>query len=320
MKDRHLTRRIASPPARLSASDRVGAVLEETRTLEDEARLLEEALPPLQARLDAAVRPLVDGVEQTRRALFVLVERRILSASGRERRFVREATELLRHLAADLEERFGVVVRSAILRDGPEDGEPGEDDGAWSPDAWERSSGPERPRSPSRPARGRGVVDPEVAARGIYRSLARELHPDKTTDDAERTRRTSLMQELTAAWRDRDLSSLLRLLHAHGSEDAREGALDERSLEAVLRGLEEERDRLRARVRALRHQWLPEGAVDWMPLVRDPKLFERALRRAKRIPREELEQMLRLKALFARASGLEEFLDEVPWEDWPSVV
>jgi hypothetical protein len=73
-------------------------------------------------------------------------------------------------------------------------------------------------------------------------------------------------------------------------------------------------------VRELRHPWLPEGAVDWMPLVRDPKLFERALRRARRIPREELEQMLRLKALFARPGGLEEFLDEVPWEDWPSVV
>lgn len=321
MVEEHGIRPLRGPsslPVRSGISERIGSVLEETRLLETDARFLEGALPPLQARLEAATRPLLDGIVVARRALFALVERRILSSPPRDRRFAREATELLRHIAADLQERFGVALRSGAL-DGPaQDADPDDDEGAWDHEAWERVAEPARRPPPAR--RARGAPDPETAARGIYHSLARELHPDKTADEAERTRRTALMQELTGAWRERDLPALLRLLHAHGSDAAKDGALDERSLEAVLRGIEEERDRLRRRLRELRHGFLPEGATDWMPLARDPKLFERALRRAKRAPREELEQMLRLKAIFARPGGIEEFLDEVPWEDWPAVL
>lgn len=300
-------------------SERIGAILEETRRIEEEIELLEGGRPTLEARLDAATRPLIDAVIQARRELALLAERRILSAGPRERRLVREATELLRHLAGDLEERFGVRIRSAFL-DADAEEEFDEEDGAWDHDAWERVARPQERSAPvHRPRRG-APLDPEAAARGIYRNLARELHPDKTRDEEERLRRTELMQSLTTAWRDRDLPALLRLLHTHGSDEAKAGSLDDATLKATLQGMEETRDRLRRRLQELRHQGLPGGAVDWLLLVRDPKLFERTLRREKRIPREELEQMLRLKALFARPGGIEEFLDEVPWEDWPSVL
>lgn len=288
--------------------------------LERDVRLLEEGIPPLQARLEAATRPVVESVVEARRAMAHLIERRILSASSRDRRFVREATELLRHVAADLEERFGVVLGSSLLHGRSPDREPDEDGDVELQEAKWEDSWPERDREPRAPGRHRVPPDPEVAARGIYRSLAREFHPDKTTDADERVRRTGLMQDLSVAWSDRDLAKLLGLLHAHGSDEARADALDEASLAAALRGVEENRDRLRSRLRDLRHSFLPDGATDWALLVRDPKLFERILRREKRIPREELEQILRLKAIFARPGGLEEFLDEVPWEDWPTVL
>lgn len=310
--------RVAPPvrTSRASLSERIGEALEETRRLEEEVRFLEDALPPLRAKLDAAVRPLIDAVIQARRDLVGLVDRRILSAGSRERRLVREATELLRHLASDLEERFGVRVRTH----GPASEPPDEDDDFQGDDSWVRPEGHEPRREAPSPRARRAPMDPEAAARGIYRNLARELHPDKTRDEAERARRTELMQSLTVAWSERDLPALLRLLHAHGSDEAKADSLDDATLGATLQGLEETRDGLRQRLRDLRHRGLPGGAVDWMLLVRDPKLFERMLRREKRIPREELEQMLRLKALFARPGGLEQFLDEVPWEDWPEVV
>jgi len=301
-----------------SLSDRIGAALEESRRLEEEIGLLEDALPPLQARLDAAVRPLVDAVIQSRRELVALVERRIRSAGPRERRLVRDATELLHHLASDLQERFGIVVRA--VAEARDDDEPDEEDGSWDHASWTRPEPSPDRSGPAPRAPRRAPVDPEAAARGIYRSLARELHPDKTRDENERERRTALMQDLTSAWRDRDLPALLRFLHVHGSDEAKAGSMDEATLKATLQGVEETLGRLRTRLRNLRHQGLPGGVVDWMPLVRDPKLFERVLRREKRIPREELEQMLRLKALFARPGGLDEFLDQVPWQDWPSVV
>jgi len=321
MKPRRHGELVASftPQTRTSLADRVGAALEETRLLEDEVRYLEENLPPLQARLDAAVRPLIDAIVAARTELVRLVERQILSAP-RDRRLAREGAELVLHLVADLQERFGVDLRTASAGNLALHGDEDDEDDPWgSDDSWSRAASHEPRRETPVRAPRRGPVDPEAAAKGIYRSLARELHPDKTRDEAERLRRTELMQSLTGAWQERDLPALLRLLHAHGSDDAKAGSLDEASLKACLQGVEANRDLLRKRLRNLRHQGLPGGVVDWMPLVRDPKLFERVLRREKRIPREELEQMVRLKALFATVAGLQQFLAEVPDSDWPQV-
>lgn len=311
---------------RRSLSDLVGDALEETRRLEEELSFLEEHLPPLQARLDAAVRPLLEAIVAARKELVRSVERQI-SAHPRDRRFQREAADLLAHLASDLQERFGVSLRTALdphrsaLDEEDDEGLDESDDASWAHAEAHRSRAADQERREARlRAPRRTPVDPEAAAKGIYRNLARELHPDKTRDATERDRRTELMQTLTSAWKERDLPALLRLLHAHGSDEAKEGSLDEGALKACLQGIEENRDRLRLRLRNLRHQGLPGGVVDWMPLVRDPKLFEKVLRREKRPCREELEQVLRLRSWFSTKEGLDRFLREVPWEDWPAVV
>lgn len=308
-----LARKSKDPTARIHDA------LEEIGRLEAELEFLETELPPLQAKLDAAIRPLYDQIATVRQELISIVER-VSEGFPRRGSLKRDAEELVAHLVSDLEERFGVRVspRSAPERLGEDDGESGFDGEEFS---WAR---PEhhshREEAVARHRARHAPPDPESAAKGIYRALALELHPDKTRDDTERVRRTELMQNLTQAWKDRDLGSLLRLLHAHGSDEAKAGAMDGASLLACAQGLETELAGLRTKVRNLRHQGLPGGVVDWMPLLRDPKLFERLLRREKAGPREELEQMIRWRSQWRLPGGLERFLREVPDDLWSQVV
>jgi hypothetical protein len=48
----------------------------------------------------------------------------------------------------------------------------------------------------------------------IYKQLAKVLHPDLEQDEEQRQRKVSLMQELTAAYRDNDLHTLLSKVQA----------------------------------------------------------------------------------------------------------
>lgn len=303
-------------PIRLS--DRIGRTLEEIADLESELEFLEERLPPMLAKLEAATRPLWEEIATLRQELLRLVER-ALAAAPRRGSFSRDAQELVAHLAADLEERFGIRIRTSLDRatdawtDDEDDHEP--DDLSWADTKRLDPPPSARPRDPRR-----RQADPETTAKGIYRSLARELHPDKTRDERERIRRTELMQNLTQAWRQRDLGALLRLLHAHGSDEAKTDAMDATSLKSCLAGLEETRDALKRKIRDLRHQGLPGGVVDWMPILRDPGLLERLLRRQKSFPRQELEQLRHWKLYWSRPGGLERFFQEVPEEEWDRVL
>jgi hypothetical protein len=47
--------------------------------------------------------------------------------------------------------------------------------------------------------------------RSIYLALAKALHPDTITDPVEKSRKEELMKKVTAAYSDRDLSTLLKL-------------------------------------------------------------------------------------------------------------
>jgi len=300
----------AVPATTAPPADRIGALLEEIRLLEIDTKLVEEGRPALQARLYAAVAGLYDQIVTARQELMRLLERR-MNASPADRRLQRDGVELIFDLARDLEERFGTDVSEFTNRwgGGAPDEEP-QDDGD---DAWARPDERLFKEAPARPKRiPKGVPDPEAAAKGIYRSLARELHPDKNRDESLREHRTDLMRQLTQAWQSRDLGTLLQLLHAHGSADAKAGAMDEASLEACVQGLEEQRASLQEKLRTLRHRQLPEGVMDWMPLVRDPSTFEKVLRRYKAPAREELEFLRAVRAWWLRPGGLEECLNDPP--------
>ncbi|MDU8357253.1 J domain-containing protein [Pseudomonas syringae group sp. J309-1] len=49
------------------------------------------------------------------------------------------------------------------------------------------------------------------SVREVYRKLASALHPDRETDEHERTRKTDLMQRVNKAYAEKDLLSLLQL-------------------------------------------------------------------------------------------------------------
>ena len=49
------------------------------------------------------------------------------------------------------------------------------------------------------------------SVRDIYMSLVKEFHPDREQDEAERERKTTVMQRITAAYESNDLPELLRL-------------------------------------------------------------------------------------------------------------
>ena len=55
---------------------------------------------------------------------------------------------------------------------------------------------------------GKGPIE---SIRGIYRRLAKAIHPDKVQDEAERARRTEIMKDVTRAYGDGDLARLLEI-------------------------------------------------------------------------------------------------------------
>jgi hypothetical protein len=55
--------------------------------------------------------------------------------------------------------------------------------------------------------------------RSVYLSLAKMLHPDKTTDEETRSQREEVMKSVTAAYKNRDMETLLRIEMAEVSKD-----------------------------------------------------------------------------------------------------
>ena len=70
-----------------------------------------------------------------------------------------------------------------------------------------------------------------MSVREIYRKLASALHPDRETDDAERVRKTALMQQVNQAYAKSDLLRLLELqIEAEQIDLATLGAISEQRL------------------------------------------------------------------------------------------
>ncbi len=72
-----------------------------------------------------------------------------------------------------------------------------------------------RPKRPADLARERRLAAEaqrvKQSMRDIFRKLASQLHPDRETDDAERQRKTALMQRVNAAYAANDMLGLLEL-------------------------------------------------------------------------------------------------------------
>lgn len=142
--------------------------------------------------------------------------------------------------------------------------------------------------------------DPEAAAKGIYRRLARELHPDKTQDDDDRERRTELMQQLTRAWTERDLPTLVRLLHVHGSEGVKADGLDDATVEACLKEMRRTIKNLEWRLTSLEYAGhdLGGGPIPTSKWLAVPSLLESLVKARQSQAQEELQEAERLRELF----------------------
>jgi hypothetical protein len=81
----------------------------------------------------------------------------------------------------------------------------------------------------------------EAEMRRVYRELAKRFHPDLAANPQERTRREEIMLQINAAFRDRDVGSLQRLVRETERDDP---AFEERSLAQKLAWAQAEVERL----------------------------------------------------------------------------
>lgn len=89
------------------------------------------------------------------------------------------------------------------------------------------------------------TASPEL--RKLYREAAKRVHPDTATDEADRTRRERLMQQVNAAYAAGDEDALRRILaDLDASPDAVQGLGIAADLIRVLRQLKQVRDRIAA--------------------------------------------------------------------------
>lgn len=271
-------------PVRPSAdgpAERLGRLLRELASLENEVERLADGIEALRLAWAREAAPFLAAIGESRQALLDRLEA-ALPGGKRERRLREKGARLLWRMALALEEDFGRDTGSQRAR-WPE-GEPKRDEAA-------PQLPPDGPEAPPRPSRSRRF-DPEALSRGLYRALARDLHPDKARDPREQERRLGPMQELVRAGREQDLPTLLRLLAEHGGERAR-AELGAAALETGLVELERRRRELRARRQALRHGDPPPGCVDWRVLLENPGQAELARRRLKEGFREERDDLER---------------------------
>jgi len=68
---------------------------------------------------------------------------------------------------------------------------------------------------------------PSPSLKSLYREVAKRVHPDLATDEADKEERQHLMMEANAAYQGGDLDALRRILEEYrgGAESAAEGAL-----------------------------------------------------------------------------------------------
>ncbi|MCP4447164.1 MAG: hypothetical protein GY811_17720 [Myxococcales bacterium] len=140
--------------------------------------------------------------------------------------------------------------------------------------------GPTRPFSQSKhsdapseefsPENHRGRAEDRRNLRSLFIKVAAVLHPDKVQDDAEKIRRTELMQDLNRAYRDGDIARILEIeasLTVASGEPSASTKADEidrrcRVLESQNTLLSEQYEELLADLRVVRSSMLGEAVIE----------------------------------------------------------
>lgn len=87
--------------------------------------------------------------------------------------------------------------------------------------------------------------------RGLFRRLAMAVHPDRTTGEAEKARRTEAMKEISRAYAERDLARLLNLERTWMADGALDASAGEDDLARKLAHLERLNRELRTQLAEL---------------------------------------------------------------------
>lgn len=222
-----------------------------------------QAVEPLQRELHAAWREWVLALDQASL-------RPGLSRGERQ-----QLSELVRDAAAPLLEQgddselAAVAARHADAAPsapaGEEDTAPGDSDTQHLEDIaeeWERRAALAAAQREERAAKRRAasaskqrVKDGQEASqsvRDVYRRLASALHPDREPDEAQRTRKTSLMQLANEAYEKRNLLGLLELqLQAEQVDAAHLSSANRQRLEHYVAVLQEQLADLQSETRRL---------------------------------------------------------------------
>lgn len=97
--------------------------------------------------------------------------------------------------------------------------------------------------------------------RAIYTDLAKELHPDKETDEAKREQKNEIMKRITVAYNDKNLYELLRLqIEYNQMKDGLSDIAEER-LQIYVKVLQEQTAALRAELQNKIHNYSDEMVV-----------------------------------------------------------
>jgi hypothetical protein len=116
-----------------------------------------------------------------------------------------------------------------------------------------------RQKTPRQQLEEQQAQDADGALRTIYRQLVSALHPDRESDNNERTRKTALMKDVNAAYERRDLLALLQLqLRAELADGEKIAALAREKVIALTRLLKDRADVLTRELREVEMHTLSE--------------------------------------------------------------
>lgn len=100
-------------------------------------------------------------------------------------------------------------------------------------------------------------AQPALDLKALFRELAKRIHPDFSTGQADAEHRTRLMAEANDAFRRKDADMLQRMLHGHDGTDYHDPASDKLArILAQLERVEQDILRIEAETEALTHSEL----------------------------------------------------------------
>ena len=320
-------------PVQALAQNPLDPLMKQIAEVERELELIENALPKIAGEYHATMDPLLARMVEQRREVLRALGAELCSPKWRKRQ-IQQMVDLCLCIRDLTQERFAISLAEElrfldVLQLEKEQaaeahrelqGEPSFD--GFDEQDWERwfehyesnpnYTPPETQRSVPKPhpKKEKAAESPQALSRKLYLDLARELHPDKTTDQDERELRTHLMQRVNAAYEKGDLRSLLHLLQIHGSGLVPEG----RQTEALLReNLLTQLAALQKKVNDLLKN-LPRIEGNWRALLTKPELWEAYLRKERRAAEQELTRFSHVQhELQAR---LPAFLRDTRLDDW----